>query len=117
MYGLQLFTPHIGVGFAEEMCIASLTLSSLASLLLLRRRRPALAVALLSVAVFFSLSVRAGRVVDPAMFRAVGKGKVAVVTGANQGIGKAAVQLLCEAGFEVVLCSRDPELGEVVRWM
>ena len=36
-------------------------------------------------------------------------GKTAIVTGASRGIGAAIAQRLCEAGANVVLCSRSAE--------
>ena len=41
-----------------------------------------------------------------------GARKVAVVTGANSGIGKAAAQGLASKGFDVTLVVRNPERGE-----
>ena len=41
-----------------------------------------------------------------------GRGKVALVTGANKGIGKAIVRGLAHAGFTVYLGARDKELGK-----
>lgn len=40
--------------------------------------------------------------------------KVAVVSGANRGIGKAIAQKLAQAGLDVVVCSRDLAAGEKV---
>jgi len=42
-------------------------------------------------------------------------GKVAVVTGASRGLGKAMAQALAEAGAKVALTARSPELLEGVR--
>lgn len=39
-------------------------------------------------------------------------GKVAIVTGANSGIGVETVRALTHAGADVILCSRDPVAGE-----
>lgn len=61
---------------------------------------------------FSAAHARPGRVVDPHSYASSDRGRVAVVTGANQGIGKASVQLLAEAGFTVVLCARDPRAGD-----
>jgi hypothetical protein len=111
LWAFQWADPRTFVGFAEELTIGSLVVAGVTSVLLARRRRYGLAVALLACSVAFSITVRAGRVVDPRDYR-VDRDKVAVVTGGNQGIGKATVQLLAEAGYTVVLCARDPELGE-----
>jgi NAD(P)-dependent dehydrogenase (short-subunit alcohol dehydrogenase family) len=43
------------------------------------------------------------------------RNRVAVVTGANRGIGKAVVRALAEAGAEVVLAVRDPASGQDAR--
>ena len=40
------------------------------------------------------------------------EGRRALVTGGNRGIGLAVVRMLAELGMEVVLASRDAELGE-----
>lgn len=111
LWAIQWADPRTFVGFAEELTIGSLIVAVVSSVLLARRRRYGLAVSLLACAVAFAMTVRAGRVVDPREYR-VDRDKVAVVTGGNQGIGRAAVQLLAEAGYTVVLCARDPELGE-----
>ena len=37
------------------------------------------------------------------------KGKIAVVTGANSGLGEEIARKLVEAGMKVVGCSRDEE--------
>ena len=46
-------------------------------------------------------------------------GKTAIVTGASRGIGAAIAQRLCEAGTNVVLCSRSAEsvaqIGDTLR--
>ena len=42
-----------------------------------------------------------------------GNGKVALVTGANKGIGKAIVRGLARDGFTVYLGARDPEKGKM----
>ena len=39
-------------------------------------------------------------------------GKVAIVTGANSGIGVETVRALAHAGADVVLCSRDLAAGD-----
>ena len=44
-----------------------------------------------------------------------GKGKVAIVTGANSGIGFGATSLLARSGVEVVMACRNPEKGEAAR--
>jgi len=41
--------------------------------------------------------------------------KVAVITGAGSGVGKAVAQALLEAGFHVVLAGRRAELLEQVK--
>lgn len=41
--------------------------------------------------------------------------RVALVTGANRGVGYAAVELLAERGFHVVLTARDAAKGEAAR--
>lgn len=38
-------------------------------------------------------------------------GKVAVITGAGSGIGRAAAELFCEEGARVILAERDPATG------
>ena len=40
------------------------------------------------------------------------RGKVALVTGANKGIGKAVAKGLAQKGFTVFLGARDPEKGK-----
>ena len=42
------------------------------------------------------------------------EGKVAVVTGGSQGIGKAVVDALIARGARVVIGNRNQELGETV---
>ena len=52
---------------------------------------------------------------EQSAFRAdVLNGKTAIVTGASRGIGAAIVQRLCEAGANVVLCSRSADaVGQI----
>ena len=40
-------------------------------------------------------------------------GKIAVITGATSGIGRAAAERLAEMGARIVLVARDPQRGEV----
>ncbi|ASM74991.1 MULTISPECIES: SDR family NAD(P)-dependent oxidoreductase [Roseobacteraceae] len=41
-------------------------------------------------------------------------GKVAIITGAASGIGRAAVQMFADAGAAVIACDRDPGVSDVV---
>jgi len=44
------------------------------------------------------------------------KGKIAVVTGANSGLGEEIARKLVEAGMKVVGCSRDEEKLKVLKF-
>jgi hypothetical protein len=131
VWALQWASPRTFLGYAEELTIGSLVLALVAFVILVRRGwiGAALGCVLLASAVSFATAVRAGRVVVP---QAVGRGKLALVTGANQGLGLATTQLLAEgfafcivycatvsiltaapAGYHVVLGSRNLESGQV----
>jgi len=40
------------------------------------------------------------------------KGKTVIITGGSKGIGKGCAQVFCDAGANVVICSRNKEQGE-----
>jgi NAD(P)-dependent dehydrogenase (short-subunit alcohol dehydrogenase family) len=46
---------------------------------------------------------------------AVNSGKTILITGASTGIGRASALALCEAGFQVVACVRNPRAAEALR--
>lgn len=119
MYAWQWGLPSVFLGFAEELTIATLTLSSLLSLWLVMRRPRgttswALAALLMAGSVSYAHSVRGGRVVEvqPTVINTASSQRVAVITGANQGLGRMTALFLAQSGYRIVLCSRSVEAGQ-----